>query len=83
MLLITNNSLEASYSKYYIESIANHFNLNPVNIDLKNDEKLSPLNLKFDKDIYNKYREEYIKSMDSSNLDFWTIVANKLRVMTT
>ena len=79
MLLITNNFLQNSSSDHYMQSIANYFNLNPVNIDLYIYENFTKLKLPLDKDIYKKYRNQYIKSQGSPNLYFWSIVANKIK----
>ncbi len=75
VMFITTNQIQKDKQSLWIKKFADEFGKEPVNIDNPvnlNDNKI----LSFDKNIYNRYLERYIKTPNSYNGNFWNNFIN-------
>lgn len=78
ILFITSSELNRSYQGPFIKEMANRFGKKPIFIDKNNDIDWE-FELTVNKNHYNNYRRDYIKTKHSEDLPFWQIVANRLK----
>jgi hypothetical protein len=75
VMFITTNQIQKDKQSLWIKKFADEFGKAPINIDNPvnlNDNKI----LSFDKNIYNRYLERYIKTPNSYNGNFWNNFIN-------
>lgn len=78
VVFMTSSELNRSYQGPLIVEMAKHFGKKPIFIDENNDIDWK-VELTVDKNHYNNYRRDYIKTKHSEDLPFWQIVANRLK----
>lgn len=78
VVFITSSELNRSYQGSLIIEMAKLFGKKPIFID-KNENIDWKFELTANKNLYNNYRRDYIKTKHSEDLPFWQIVANRLK----
>lgn len=78
VVFITSSELNRSYQGPFIKEMAKWFGKRPIFIDKDNDIDWK-FELTVDKNHYDNYRRDYIKTKHSEDLPFWQIVANRLK----
>jgi len=78
VVFLTSSELNRSYQGPLIIEMAKLFGKKPIFID-KNETIDWEFELTVNKNIYNNYRSDYIKTKHSEDLPFWEIVANRLK----
>ena len=78
VIFLTSCELNRSYQGPFIKEMAKRFGKKPIFIDKDNDIDWE-FELTVNKNHYNNYRSDYIKTKHSEDLPFWQIVANRLK----
>lgn len=78
VLFLTSSELDCTFEGAYIREMSKWFGKKPISMD-DNIEIDWKEELKVNRDVYNHYRQSYIKEEGSEELPFWQIVANRLK----
>ena len=78
VVFITSSELNRGYQGPFIKEMAKRFGKKPIFIDKDNNIDWE-FELTVNKNHYNNYRRDYIKTKHSEDLPFWQIVANRLK----
>lgn len=78
VVFITSSELNRGYQGPFIKEMAKRFGKKPIFIDKDNNIDWE-FELTVDKNYYDNYRRDYIKTKHSEDLPFWQIVANRLK----
>ena len=78
VVFITSSELNRSFQRPLIIEMAKYFGKKPIFID-KNENINWKFELTVNKNHYDNYRRDYIKTKHSKDLSFWQIVADRLK----
>jgi hypothetical protein len=77
ILCFTTKELDSSFRKPAVDSLASELNKKVYNIDVDRNIDLSA-ELVIDNNLYETYKEDYIKIKDTPELPFWNVVAQHI-----